>query len=181
MQISVLGRTDKRPCIYTLMKMLQPMGDVLVVTSNVQYLRLIEEDAHFGYYQNIAIYVTNETADELWYNSDLDKNEYDHIILDGLYNENSDVVFYVQGAGVEALDEDAVSALSDILITIKMGTGKGKAVVPYTKDMMEKLECIEYYRKLVCPSAAMAQVLSNALAEHLHMSAKNLLKVVNKK
>ena len=40
MQISVFGRTDKRACIYTLMKILQPLGDVAVITSKRHFMRL---------------------------------------------------------------------------------------------------------------------------------------------
>ena len=43
MQISIFGRTDKRACIYTLLKTLQPMGDVAVVTNNRHFMRLTED------------------------------------------------------------------------------------------------------------------------------------------
>lgn len=62
MQITVFGRTDKRACIYTLMKILQPLGDVAVITNNRHFTRLTEDGGDFGFYQNISIFVTDVTT-----------------------------------------------------------------------------------------------------------------------
>ena len=48
MQISVFGRTDKRACIYTLMKILQPLGDVAVFKKKPHLIRRTEEGGPFG-------------------------------------------------------------------------------------------------------------------------------------
>ena len=101
MQISVFGRTDKRACIYTLMKILQPLGDVAVITSNRHFMRLTEDGAPFGFYQNISIFVTDATADEMWQTIDHKPGDFDHIIMDNLYNESTDLIIYVHGQGQE--------------------------------------------------------------------------------
>ena len=113
MQISVFGRTDKRACIYTLMKILQPLGDVAVITSNRHFMRLTEDGAPFGFYQNISIFVTDATADEMWQTIDHKPGDFDHIIMDNLYNESTDLIIYVQGAGVEASDEYLFDTFED--------------------------------------------------------------------
>ena len=144
---------------------------------------MLEDGSNYGQYQNITIFVTDDTADELWLHDEINREDYDHVILDNLYNEETDVLLYIQGAGVEVLDEDIVETFADEMITIHMGKGsmKGKNNVPYSKDLMANLETVEYYKKLVCPSPAMGQVLSKIMADKLGMSAKNLLKVVTKK
>ena len=95
MQISVFGRTDKRACIYTLMKILQPLGDVAVITSTRHFMRLTEDGSPFGFYQNISIFVTDATADEMWQTIDHKPGDFDHIIMDNLYNESTDLIIYV--------------------------------------------------------------------------------------
>lgn len=178
MQISIFGRTDKRACIYTLMKILQPLGDVAVISSNRHFMRLTEDGAPFGYYQNISVFVTDATADEVWQAIEHRPEDFDHIILDGLYNENSDLVLYIQGAGVESLDEQLFDAFEDIVV---ITMGRGKNAVPYSKELMENLENIEFYRQLRAPSPAMANILAKLLSAPLGMPVKSIMKVVNKR
>lgn len=178
MQISVFGRTDKRACIYTLMKILQPMGDVAVITNDRHFMRLTEDGAAYGYYQNISIFVTDATADEMWHAIEHRPDDFDHVILDNLYNENTDLVLYVQGAGVEAMDEYLFDTFDDMQV---ISMGKGKNAVPYSKELMENLEKIEYYRQLIVPSPAMVNVLAKILSGPLNMPIKNIVKVANKK
>jgi len=66
---------------------------------------------------------------------------------------------------------------------IHMGKSKGKGdlVVPYTKDLMEKLEAVEYYKLLQAPSAQMLNILAGLLKDALHMSVKDIVKVASKK
>lgn len=179
MQISIFGRTDKRACIYTLMKILQPMGDVAVITNDRHFTRLTEDGDTTGFYQNIAIFVTDATADEMWETIEHSPDDFEHVILDNLYNESTDLVLYVQGAGVEALDEYLFDTFEDNMVVINMG--KGKNAVPYTKDLMANLEHIEYYRKLIAPSPTMVNILAKILSEYLKMPMKNIVKVASKK
>ena len=180
MQVSIFGRTDKRPCIYTLIKMLQPLGDVAIVTANPMYKRLIEDWSDTGFCQNVAIFVTDATADELWSTIEHSPDDFEYVILDNLYNEETTVTLYVQGAGVEPLDEDLFEVFENI-VTINMGTGKGKYVIPYTVDMLKNVEFVEFYRIPKAVSLKMATVLADILAGPAGIPAKELLKVVNKK
>lgn len=178
MQISLFGRTDKRACIYTLMKILQPMGDVAVISNDRHLTRLTEDGAPYGFYQNISIFVTDATADEMWQVIEHRPDDFEYVILDSLYNEDTDLILYVQGAGVEALDEYLFDAFEDVTI---INMGKGKNAVPYTKELMENLEKIEYFRKLIPPSPAMVNILAKLLSKPLNMPAKNIVKVANRK
>lgn len=178
MQISVFGRTDKRTCIYTLMKILQPLGDVAVITNDRHFMRLTEDGAAFGYYQNISIFVTDATADEMWQDIEHSPEDFDHVIIDNLYNEDTTLTLYIQGEGVEALDDDLREAFDD-MVTICMGHGKNAC--PYSKELMDTLEKIEYYRQLRVPSAAMLNILAKLLSGPLNMPVKNIVKVASKK
>jgi len=177
LQISIFGRTDKRTCIYTLMKILQPMGDVAIITNNRHLMRLTEDGEATGYYQNIAIFVTDATADEMWQEIGHSPEDFEYVILDGQYNEDTKLNIYVLGAGVEAGDEYLFDALEDMVV---INMGKGKNAVPYTKELMQKLEHIEYYKQLVLPSQQMANILSKALSEKINLSTKNIAKVANR-
>ena len=179
MQITVFGRTDKRACIYTLMKILQPLGDVAVITNNRHFTRLTEDGGDFGFYQNISIFVTDVTADEMWTTIEHAPDDFDHVILDGLYNEFTDMIIYIQGAGVEAQDEFLFDTFGDAIKVIKMGRGKGG--VPYSSGLMSGLESIEYYRKFIAPSEAMLNILAKELSAHLNMPVKNIIKVASRK
>ena len=69
MIISVIGETDKRPFMYTLLRICQYMGDVLLVSDDRHYKRLIEEpeedvEVYAGHFQNTFIVVTDKTPDE---------------------------------------------------------------------------------------------------------------------
>lgn len=94
------------------------------------------------------------------------------------HNEDTDLIIYVQGAGVEAADEYLFDTFEDMQLICM---GKGKNAVPYSKELMENLEKIEYYRQLIVPSPGMVTVLAKMLAEPLNMPAKNIVKVANKK
>lgn len=179
MQISVFGRTDKRACIYTLMKILQHLGDVAVVTDDRHFTRLTEDGEKTGTYQNISIFVTDTTGDEVWEHIGYDSSDFDHVILDNMYSDDTALYLYVRGAGDEALDEDLFDCFDDMKV-IQMGGGKN--CVPYTKELMEGLEYVEYYRKLhPLPSPAMTQIVAGHLSPHLNMPVKNIVKVANKK
>lgn len=178
MQISVFGRTDKRACIYTLMKILQQMGDVLVVTNHRHFTRLTEDGSLTGTYQNITVCVTDATADEMWQELGYAPEDFEYVILDNLYNEGTDLTIYVQGGGPEELDEYLFDVFEDMPV-IHMGSGKN--AVPYSRELLENIEQIEYNRHLVAPSPAMTRELAKILSKPLGLPAKTIVKVANKR
>lgn len=187
MQITIFGRTDKRPCIYTLMKLLAPLGDVAVVTDDRRFRRLTEDGSYTGYCQNIAIYVTDATADEMWGEIGQEPGDFEYIILDGNYNEDTDLILYLQGAGTEELDEYLFDTFEDMVI-IHMDKAAGKKekgekqiVVPYSKAILSNMEATEYFKQPRVISQQMLNVLTTVLAKHLDMKPKELLKIGGKK
>lgn len=183
MQITILGRTDKRPCIYTLMKLLMPLGDVAVVTNDRRLKRLAEDESYPGYCQNIAIFVTDATADEMWGEIQQSPKDFEYTILDGIYNEDTDLIFYIQGAGTEVCDEDLFDTFEDmIVIHMDKASGKDKKnVVPYTKAMLSNLEAMEYFRRPIVIAPQMLGILATYLSEYIGMKPKELMKVGGKR
>lgn len=175
-QISVFGQTDKRPCIYTLMKILQPLGTVALVSNNRFYSRLTDGETD-GFYQNISIFISDVKPDELWETVERDPHDFDYVIYDNEANEDTVLYIYIEGAGKEERDEYLFDAVEDITV-IKMG--KGKNAIKYTADMMNKVEHVEYFKQLICPSEALLNTLAKVLSPLVNVPVKTLVKVGKK-
>lgn len=177
-QISVFGQTDTRVCIYTLLRILQPMGDVLLFTTNPHYSRLLESGENHGYYQNIAISILSDLNADPWEGDSRSPNDYDYVVMDGFTSGDPALCIYMQGAGVEARDAYLFDAFDDMLV-IKLGKGRGN--VRYTADTWELIELVEYYRKLVVPAPTILPILAKALSPMLHIPVKTIVKVASRK
>ena len=133
MQVTVFGQTDKRPVIYTLMKIFETMGDTCVITNNRMYMRLMEDGPGAqGMYRNVTICVTDATADEMWDDVDLAPDDFEFVILDNLYNEDTNLLLYVQGGGWEA-DDLYLFDMFEEMVLIQMG----KPVKTRPEDVIE--------------------------------------------
>jgi hypothetical protein len=177
MTIGIFGRTDLRPVTYSLMKLLQALGDVAVVSANNHYTRLTEDGLCFGYFQNIAIFVTNVGYDEIYEEIEHVPEDFDYMIVENRYSDDLDFVIYVQGAGVDKLDEELLENLNNPFI-IHLGFGSNK--VPYTVNMFKALEEIEFYRMLKQVDSKLTGLLSKGLSEKLKLPASTVRKVVSK-
>lgn len=196
MIISVLGQTDKRAVIYTMLKMGEYLGDCAVVTNLNRFKRLTEDPTEdIGSYRNIDIFVGDFTADDVWERIGHAPFDYDYTFLDNIYTEDTALVIYVQGAGVDELDQPNLDAFeADEYITIKMGKpirqphvakskAKGATVapakhkvfnIPYTADMMARIEACEFYKELVQISPQATKVCAEVLAGPTNTPAKVL-------
>jgi hypothetical protein len=177
MIIGVYGHTDKRPVTYTLMKLLQSLGDVAVISDNRHYTRLTEDRSRFGFFQNISVFVTDTSYDEVFQEIEHIPSDYDFIIMENKYSEKIEASIYVQGAGVEELDEDLLEAL-DKPILVNLGFGKNK--ISYTANMFKALEEIEFYRILKPVDNGLTNLLSKALSQTLNLPTATVRKVVNR-
>lgn len=123
MIITVLGQTDKRAVLYTMLKMGEYLGDCAVVTSLRRFKRLTEDPTEdIGSYRNIDVFVGDYTADDVWERIGHAPFDYDYTFLDNIYTEDTQLVIYVKGAGVDELDQPNLDALEpDEYVTIKMG------------------------------------------------------------
>lgn len=133
MQLSVFGQTDKRPVFYSFMLICQKMGDTAIITNNRQYTRLLDGE-YTGYYQNIFIGVTDAAPDEIWEELNIAPDDFEFILYDNIYTGSGSVkadeskhiyTLYVQGAGLEEMDEDIREAFPNQPV-IYMGSAPKK-------------------------------------------------------
>ena len=182
MVISVVGRTDKRPVIYTLMKLFQALGDCCVLTHDRHLRRLIEDSGgDLGHFQNILIAVSDASPDEIFLEMGYRKIDFEYIIFDctDMIPDDSDLVIWVGGA--DGITEDDETLLSMYPGYKECNLGFGKGSIPYTAEMFKACEEIEGFKHLALPSPQIASRLATFLTELLNMPVRDILKVVGNK
>ena len=99
MYIAIKSEMDSRVFLYPLMRALKNYGSMLVISSNRQLSRLIE-DGEFGF-RNIAVIVDMSGATDDVYNEyGIAAGDYDYIILDNVGAVEYDVCFVLDRKSV---------------------------------------------------------------------------------
>lgn len=180
MVITILGQTDKRPVLYTLMKLFQKLGDCCIITSDVRATRLID-GGNYGHFQNIFVAVTNASQDEVFADIGYTKQDFENFIFDcrDQIPDFSDMVIYVGGAGPRTEEEETLLSMVDDYKVINLGYGDKK--IPYTLDMFKFVEEAEGLKHLGPAPAQIASRLATFLMEPLKIPAKSIVKVVTGK
>ena len=181
MVITVLGRTDKRPVIYTLIKLFQKLGDTCFITPDLRATRLIEDGGNYGHFQNTFIAVTNASQDEVFADIGYTRNDFEHFIFDAYDQipDFSDLVIYVGGAGVKTEEEETLLEMAGDFKTINLGFGE--KCIPYTVDMFKAVETIEGLKHLLPIHPQITSRLATFLTEPLNIPVKHIIKVVSSK
>lgn len=195
MQFTFIGQTDNRAILYTMLKICENLGDCLYVTNNRKAQRLMEDGPDVsGTYRNIAIHVLDTTADDVWSDIDLAPDDFEFVFFDNLYNEDTDFVIYIKGAGDDDVDLPTVQSLEpEEYATIKMGkpdkvkkAKKGAPEhmlfnVPYSAGMMEAIEYCEFFKQLKPCSPAALKACTAILSAKKGIPQKTLEKVATTK
>lgn len=184
MIISLIGLTDRRPVIYTLLKLLQPSGDILLITNERHYARLIEDEESIGitagHFKNTLIVVSDATPDEASSEIGYSLEDFEYIIYDNKYYDKADLTIFVKGANVSQEELDIVEYLDkNEYSTLELGFGK--KCVPYSVKMFQNVEKIEAYQHLLLVDSKLANAVIKLLAPAMHVSEKELIRVVNSK
>lgn len=174
MIINLVGGCDKRPVLFTIMKICQTLGDVLLVTADKRLSRLSDTNATYGHYQNTMIAIADDGIDEFWDSFSYTDDDFDFIIIDNLSTAEADVIIYVKGMAISQADEDMLEYLEDYS-TIELY--KGALVDKNTLLRCEEFEALAD----MCPinpnvSATVAKVLAPALGR----DPKRLTEMANK-
>lgn len=199
MQITLLGQTDKRAVLYTLMRMCENLGDCAVVTNDRKLMRLMEEGpSGQGTYRNIQIFVADTTPDDVWEDIGYAPSDFEFVFLDNIWSERTDFTIYVKGAGDEEEDRYTLDMLEpEDYVTVKMGNpdknkpkkaiGKKKKAseetvsktynIPYEKAMLENVEHCEFYKELKQITQTATKVCAEILGAHTNVPVKTLGKV----
>ena len=103
MYIAIRSEVDSRVLVYPLMKALWEYGSILLVSSNKQYRRLIEETDTMTF-RNITVLVDeNGSADEIIDANFVSKVDYDFVIFDNVSCVDYDVCLVPLGVAFSVM------------------------------------------------------------------------------
>ena len=131
MYIAIKSEMDSRVFLYPLMRALKNYGSMLVISSNRQLSRLIE-DGEFGF-RNIAVIVDMSGATDVYNEYGIAAGDYDYIILDNVGAVEYDVCFVLCGA------KSSISFDEEIQI-LKEAGDTNVAIIQFGKASSDKKE-----------------------------------------
>lgn len=186
MKIGLLGYTDKRLITYPLLKILQALGETIVITDNRHFLRMVGDNEHL---LNIRIVVTSDTPDEVWEEIGQEPDDFDYIVYDIRETFPSDVDLYFHIRGSEKLDdgEDMFLDCIDEYTKIKIAyDGKGSmdketTVFPVTSlsvAYVESVECNRWLPEIL--DKKLLKILPKLLEKPLALDAKKILALMKR-
>ena len=160
MIINIIGDCDKRPVLYTVMKICQTLGDVLVVTNSTRLVRLSDTRDSYGHYQNSMIAITQEDGiDEFFANFDYDLDDFENVIVDNIPLAEAELTIYVEGLTQSETEADLLAYIEGYK-TIKLY--KGNLIDGKTLRNCEEFEAF----RTMCPiGSKIANKVAIILAE----------------
>jgi len=168
MVINIIGDCDKRPVLYTVMKICQSLGDVLLLTSSSRLIRLSDTGETYGHCQNTMIAVTQEGVDDFWSDFTYDVTDFEFVIIDNMVSADADVVIYVKGMAQTQMELDNLEYLEDYH-TIDLY--KSRMLDANTMLRCEEFEALKDF----CPiNAKVANAVATALAPAFKTDVKKL-------
>lgn len=185
MILGLYGYTDKRPVLYSLMYLLQSLGDVVVITPNRHLLRLNENYSDLGHIGNVLVHVTDLSPDEVWSELGHRKEDFAHIIYDlTAFVTNTDMNIHVLGSEFEDDEEELLDCLEAKPLYLKlMYDGKpNKKVnenIQVTADMLRLVEYIERNKLLVAiPDKNLTKAMTKDLAQVLQIPERSVTHIL---
>lgn len=168
MLINIIGDCDKRPVLYTVMKICQNLGDVLLVTSSSRLVRLSDTGESYGHCQNTMIAVTQEGIDDFWENFVYDVTDFEFVIIDNIVSAEADLTLYVKGMVQSQNEIDALEYIENYEV---IDLYKGRLVDSMTMMRCEEFEALRDF----CPiNVKVANAVVNALYKKLNVDQKKL-------
>lgn len=171
MVINIIGDCDKRPVLYTVMKISQTLGDVLLITSSSRLVRLSDTGVSCGHYQNTMVAVTQDGIDDFWEEFIYDVSDFETIIIDNMVSADADLVIYVKGM-TESENEKSNLEYIDSYESIDLY--KGKLIDAATLMRCEEFEAL----RDLCPiNNKIAEKVAAIMAKAMHTDAKKLFTI----
>lgn len=168
MVINIIGDCDKRPVLYTVLKVCQSLGDVLLVSSSSRLIRLSDTRESYGHYQNTMVAITQDGIDDFFDEFMYDLTDFEYTIIDNIVAAEADLVIYVKGMIESETEKDNLEYL-DGYETIELY--KGNLVGGNTMVNCEEFEAL----RDLCPiSPKVAEKVSQVLAKALNADAKKI-------
>lgn len=168
MVINIIGDCDKRPVLYTVMKICQALGDVLLVSSSSRLMRLSDTQSSYGHYQNTMVTVTQEGIDDFFDEFEYDLADFEFVIIDNIISADADIYIYVQGM-LQSENEIDMLEYIDEYETIKLYSGKY-----IDKRTLYNCEQFEALRDMCPIGTAIATKVAQILGPHFGKTGKGI-------
>lgn len=189
MKIGVLGYTDKRPVLYSLLKILQATGDVVMITDDRHFKRLLKDNAPLGHLLNILICVTDATSDEVWAEIGHEQDDFDHVVYDvrTTLPDDVDLYIHVNGSSLDEGEEDLLECIEEyrkvkIAYDGKSSVDKDTLIIPVYSNTIANVELIEN-KKILIPfkDKKLNKVIASLVAKPLGLTAKEAIALLNRR
>lgn len=171
MIVNVVGDGDKRAVIYTLMKIFQTLGDVLLVTNNSYLRRLSETGESGGHFQNTMIVFTNEGVGDFFDEFKYSYQDFSYTILDGIIEGEADLTIHC----VALVDSEEIKDELEYVEDVKKIDlwGNPKTVV----GMAQACEKFESFKVLTPMPMPIVQEVAAIIAPYLKSTPDNIVKI----
>lgn len=168
MVINIIGDCDKRPVLYTILKVCQTLGDVLLITNSSRLSRLSDTRESYGHYQNIMIAITHEGIDDFFEDFIYDVTDFEFTVIDNIVAAEADLTIYVKGM-CESEEEKTNIEYIDNYEVVELY--KGKYIDAKTMIKCEEFESL----KDLCPiNAKIAAKIAPMLAKVLNTDPERI-------
>lgn len=175
MIINIVGDCDKRPVLYTVLKVCQTLGDVLLITNSTRLARLSDTRETYGHYQNIMVAITTEGIDDFLEGFDYGLNSFAYVVVDNIPLAEADVTIYVEGMQQSESETDILEYVENY-DTIKLY--KGNLIDATTLKRLEEFEAL----RNCCPIGnKIAAAVANVLAPKFGKDAKTFTEIAMQK
>ena len=171
MIINIIGDCDKRPVLFTVMKICQTYGDVLLVSNSSRLSRLSDTGDTYGHYQNCMIAITQDGIDDFFETFMYDITDFEYIIVDNIITADADLVIYVAGLTQSSNEKDNLEYIEDYE-TVELY--KGKLIDANTLMRCEEFEATG---DMCTIAPKVAEKISGILAKHLNVDPKKIYTV----
>lgn len=171
MVINIIGDCDKRPVLYTVMKICQNLGDVLLLSNSTRLRRLSDTRETYGYYQNTMIAITTDGVDDFFDDFKYSAEDFDYMIVDNITMAEADVVIYVEGLVQSETEEEMLEYIEDYSV---IPLYKGNLCGASTCRNLEQFEAL----RDMCPiNNRIATKVAEILAPYFNKDAKSLVEI----
>ena len=167
MIIGIVGEADTRPLLYTLMKLCQGLGDVLVVSNSSRIQILSDTKETGGNYQNCMIAYTEDGLDIFLRDFGYTLKDFTFTLLDNIIAGETDIVFHVNGLAVNEDELDLINYLENV-VEFDQYTPK------YTRNVFYNLEKFESFGMMNQINPAISEFVAKTLSPHLKLNENNL-------
>lgn len=188
MKIGVLGFTDKRPILYALLKILQATGDVVMISDDRHFKRLLKDNAPLGHLLNILICVTDATPDEVWAEIGHEQDDFDHVVYDvrTTLPDDVDLYIHVNGSSLDEGEEDILECIEayrkvKLVYDGKVSADKSTLNIPVYSSIIANVELIEN-KKVLTPfkDKKLNKVMASLVAKPLGMTEKDAVAILGR-